>query len=141
MTVRKFTMAAAALALCMPMAAWAAKPGNQGQSTHHGQSAQGQSAHQDHGGQRQSSTTRARRQMGCPPGLAKRHNGCVPPGQWRRGDRLPASWGGHYVRYSQLPYSYRSQNRYDSSNRYIYSNNRVFVVDAATRVIERVFGL
>ena len=141
MTVRKFTMAAAALALCAPMAAWADKPGNQGQSGQHGQSAQGQSAHQDRGGQRKASTTRARRQTGCPPGLAKRNNGCVPPGQWRRGDRLPTNWTGGYSRYSQLPYAYRSRNPYDSSNRYIYRDNRVFVVDAATRVIERVFGL
>lgn len=141
MTIRNFTMAAAALALCAPMAAWAAKPGNQGHSGQHGQSAQGQSAHQDHGGQRKASSVRARRPMGCPPGLAKRNNGCTPPGQWRRGDRLPSSWVGQYVRYSQLPDSYRSRNRYDSTNRYIYRDNRVYVVDAASRVIESIFGL
>lgn len=140
MTVRNFTMAAAALALCAPMAAWAAKPGNHGQSAQHGQGAQGQSAHQDHGDKRNANRVQARRPTGCPPGLAKRNNGCVPPGQWRRGDRLPTNWGGQYVRYSQLPDSYRSQNPYDSSNRYVYRNNRVYVVDAATRVIESVFG-
>lgn len=141
MTIRNFTMAAAALTLCAPMAAFAANPGNHGQSGQHGQSAQGQSAHQDHGDKRKASRVQARRQTGCPPGLAKRNNGCVPPGQWRRGDRLPTSWGGQYVRYSQLPDAYRSRNRYDSSNRYVYQNNRVYVVDAATRVIESVFGL
>lgn len=141
MTVRKFTMAAAALALCAPIAAWADKPGNHGQSGQHGQSAQGQSAHQDHGDRGKAGSMRARRQTGCPPGLAKRNNGCVPPGQWRRGDHLPSTWGGHYVRYSQLPGAYRSRYPYDSSNRYVYTNNRVYVIDAATRVIESVFGL
>lgn len=141
MTVRKFTMAAAALALCAPMAAWADKPGNHGQSGQHGQSAQGQSAHRDHGDKRKGRSALARRQTGCPPGLAKRNNGCVPPGQWRRGDHLPTNWNGGYVRYSQLPDAYRSRYPYDSSNRYIYRDNRVYVIDAATRVIESVFGL
>ena len=141
MTIRKFTMAAAALALCAPMAVWAAKPGNHGQSSQHGQSAQGQSAHRDHDGDRRVGKARGRRAMGCPPGLAKRNNGCVPPGQWRRGDHLPTNWDGRFSRYSQLPDSYRSRNPYDSSNRYVYNNNRVYVVDAATRVIKSVFGL
>ena len=84
---------------------------------------------------------RARRAKGCPPGLAKRNNGCIPPGQWRRGDRLPSSWDGQYMRYSQLPYSYRSRNPYDSTDRYIYRDNRVYVVNPVTRVISAIFGL
>ncbi|WP_309751763.1 hypothetical protein [Novosphingobium sp.] len=138
MTVRKFLMASAALALCTPIVAMAEKPGTHGQ---HAQNGQGQVAQGNHGGKRQVRAVRDLRSKACPPGLAKKHNGCLPPGQWRRGDRLPDSWLRNYVRYGQLPYSYRSRYQYDSSNRYIYRDNRVFVIDAASRVIQSIFGL
>ena len=137
MTIRKFAFAAAAFALCAPVAAMAEKPGNQNQ---HAQSGHGQKAKGHKGNKRQVRALRDIRSKACPPGLAKKNTGCLPPGQWRKGDRLPNSWLGQYVRYGQLPTSYRSRYDYDSSNRYIYRDNRVYVVDAASRVIESIFG-
>jgi Ni/Co efflux regulator RcnB len=138
MTIRTVTFAAAALALCAPAVGMAQGHSDHGQNT---QGSHGDSMHDNQNRGRSTRTDRARGRQMCPPGLRKKNTGCLPPGQWRRGDRLPSSWDGQFVRYSQLPYSYRSRNRFDSTNRYIYRDNRVYVVDAATRVIERVFGL
>ena len=138
MTIRRFVLASAALALCTPVVALAEKPGNQNQ---HAQSGHGQKAKGYKVGKRQIRASRDIRSKACPPGLAKKNTGCMPPGQWRKGDRLPDSWLGQYVRYGQLPSSYRSRYDYDSSNRYIYRDNRVFVIDAASRVVQSIFGL
>lgn len=138
MSIRKFVLASAALALCTPVIAMAEKPGTNNQ---HAQSGHGQKAKSNHSGKRHVRALRDIRSKACPPGLAKKNTGCLPPGQWRKGDRLPDSWVRNYVRYGQLPYSYRSRYDYDSSNRYIYRDNRVFVIDAASRVVQSIFGL
>ena len=138
MIIHKFLLASAALALCTPVVAMAEKPGNHNQ---HAQSGHGQQMQGKHRNKRQIRASRDLRSKACPPGLAKKHNGCMPPGQWRKGDRLPDSWVGQYVRYGQLPTSYRSRYQYDSSDRYIYRDNRVFVIDAASRVVQSIFGL
>lgn len=137
MLKRTFALGAA-LALAMPGGALA--NGHKGHGNH-GQSAQGSHAQGDHARKKDKRAHRTARGQVCPPGLRKKNPGCMPPGQWRKGDRLPSSWTGHYVRYGQLPYSYRNRYRDDRTNRYVYSDNRVFVVDAASRVIESVFGL
>ena len=88
MSIRKFAFAAAALALCAPVAAMAEKPGKHDQ---HAQSGHGQKAKGHKGHKRQVHALRDIRSKACPPGLAKKNTGCLPPGQWRKGDRLPNS--------------------------------------------------
>jgi len=82
--------------------------------------------------------------QGCPPGLAKKHNGCQPPGQARhgfyRGEYLPDGFS-RYTAYSDIPLRYRSRIRYGDRYRYIYQDNRVYVVDPATRLIRDIVDL
>lgn len=130
----------AALALAVPGIALA-----NGQNGHGNQGNHAGSVHQkgDHakGKGKDHRVKRTARGKVCPPGLQKKNPGCLPPGQWRKGDRLPDSWTGQFLRYGQLPYSYRNRYRDDGTNRYLYRDNRVIVVDAATRVIENIIGL
>ncbi|HEX8527851.1 hypothetical protein [Allosphingosinicella sp.] len=83
----------------------------------------------------------------CPPGLAKRTPACVPPGQARRtfrqGQRVPASYRD-YVAYQdllgRLPESYRDDIP-AGDYRYIYDDDRVYVVNARTRLISSIINI
>lgn len=110
----RFTLAFAAAALALAGPAQAKEGNGQG----HGQ----------HG-------PAPKRLKACPPGLAKKHTGCLPPGQWRKGDQLPAEWAAHYLAYAALPDFYRSRYEDDARRRYVYRDGRVFVIHAVTRVI------
>lgn len=128
MTLRTAAIVGAALALALPGAAMANGHGQQGHANHadmaHAKPMKNTKTMRAHG-----------RFKACPPGLAKKNAGCLPPGQWRKGDRLPSSWVSQYVRYRELPRFYRERTAFNPSYRYIYRDNRVTIVDAATRVI------
>ena len=76
----------------------------------------------------------------CPPGLAKKRNGCVPPGQvgrnWERGYRMPNDYA--YTGYEQIPVRYRDQYDLDRDYNYVYRDNRIYVIDRRTSLIERI---
>jgi hypothetical protein len=80
----------------------------------------------------------------CPPGLAKKTPACMPPGQanrmFREGQRLPAGYDS-YTDYNSIPEMYRSRVPYMDSNRYIYRDDRVYIVDPATRAVTRIIDL
>lgn len=80
----------------------------------------------------------------CPPGLAKKDPACVPPGQARRmfeqGQRVPLGYD-FYTDYNAIPLPYRSQVPYTDGYRYIYRDNRVYIVDPATRLVTRIIDL
>lgn len=83
----------------------------------------------------------------CPPGLANRTPACVPPGQARRtlreGQRIPASYGdfvGYQDLLGRLPESYRDDIP-TGDYRYVYSGDKVYVVDARTRLIRDVINI
>ena len=122
---------AAALALMLPGAALAKEKQGQGQGQ-----GQDHSQHAEHGQQgSQSRGARAKRPKACPPGLAKKNTGCLPPGQWKKGDRLPDSWVAHFIAYGALPQFYRSRFGDDRRHRYLYRDGKVFVIDAVTHVV------
>ena len=83
----------------------------------------------------------------CPPGLANRTPACVPPGQARRafrqGQYVPRTYRD-YVAYQdllgRLPESYRDDIP-TGDYRYIYRDDRVYVVDARTRLISRIIDI
>jgi hypothetical protein len=142
MTIRPAAVLAAAAILALPAAALA-KPENPGkpQQANH---AQGHADHAQHGaanttgkGKSKAKPTAGNRYngMACPPGLAKKPQACIPPGQLRKGDRLPDSWASRYSRYDALPDFFRSRYPLDSRYRYVQNEGRVLVVDAATRAI------
>lgn len=135
MTFRTLALGTA-LAISLPLAALAA-PGNSGGHGNHGQG-QGQRNSGGHGGNHDHHPMTGGNQHNgapCPPGLAKKSPACVPPGQWKRGDILPTSWAGSYTRYSSLPEIFRSRYADRRDRRYVYQNDRVFVVDVASRAI------
>jgi len=76
----------------------------------------------------------------CPRGLAKKNNNCLPPGQvgrnWTRGYRVPN--GYDYTAYNNIPVRYRDQYRLDRNYNYVYRDNRIYVVDRRTSLIERI---
>jgi hypothetical protein len=78
----------------------------------------------------------------CPPGLAKKSPACIPPGQAKRsfaaGQRLPSGY-----RYVPVPQQYIGQiPNYDPNlYRYYYGDNRVYVVNPTTSLIDRVIDL
>jgi hypothetical protein len=138
MSIRKLTLSAAALALALPGAAFA-------KAENHAAHQSGK-AHAGHG--KTVTTTRTVKRVStgkryagqaCPPGLGKKYPGCIPPGQWRKGNRVPQGWSTYYVRYDRLPDYYR--NRYDMNPgyRYMYQDGRVLVIDAVTRAIVDIF--
>jgi hypothetical protein len=140
MPIRSATLAALALALALPSTA-TAKPENKGQlqAAGHGQ---GHTDHAQHGGDNAKGKAKGKAGAGnrhnglaCPPGLARKPQACIPPGQLRKGDRLPDSWASHYSRYDSLPDFFRSRYRLDSRYRYVQNEGRVLVVDAASRAI------
>lgn len=120
-------LAATAFALALPGTALA----NNGGAGHaqHGVAGHGK-AHQGNAAPPKKARARA-----CPPGLARQNPGCLPPGQWRKGDRLPDSWIAHYIAYAALPDFYRTRHPARPGYRYLYRDNRVFVIDATTRVV------
>lgn len=138
-----------AAAIALPGAAMA-KPGN---GHGHGNSA---TAHAEHGDLRRDRDMRHDRDnddrrdrihrssqyngQACPPGLARKSPRCVPPGQWKKGDRLPSGWDRQYTAYGSLPAYYRDRYAVNDGYRYIYRNDRVYVVDAVTRAILDVIG-
>lgn len=128
MIIRSTALAIAALVLAAPGASLARNHGH-GQSDEKGKASKSQSTTS---GKARPGPQRAKP---CPPGLAKKNTGCLPPGQWRKGDRLPDAWAAQFIAYATLPDFYRSRYPVRSSHRYIYRDERVFVVDAVTRVI------
>ena len=80
-------------------------------------------------------------QGGCPPGLARKSPACVPPGQAKKqlkvGERLPKDYKG-YTPYSQIPRDLRRQHGLTVGDRYVYRDERLYRVDAKTRVVEQV---
>ncbi len=123
----RFTLAFAAAALALAGPAQAKEGNGQGHGQH------GSQAHGGHGAGQHGPAPK--RLKACPPGLAKKHTGCLPPGQWRKGDQLPAEWAAHYLAYAALPDFYRSRYEDDARRRYVYRDGRVFVIHAVTRVI------
>jgi len=136
----------AALACTVPGIALSGPPGSQGNQGGHGNHAD----HANHSGHSQSGQGQGNANkhkpakanggnkyngQACPPGLAKKNPGCVPPGQWKKGDRLPESWAGHYSAYGNLPQIFRDRYANRTDRRYVYQNDKVFVVDAASRAV------
>ncbi|HEX4847877.1 MAG TPA: hypothetical protein VFV30_07010 [Novosphingobium sp.] len=117
-------LAAAALAFALPSAVQAKANGN----------GRGQGAHAGHGPAAKK-PPKAARAKPCPPGLAKKNTGCLPPGQWRKGDRLPEAWAVQFIAYAALPDFYRSRYPAQDGRRYLYRDGRVFVIDAVTRTV------
>lgn len=138
MTIRRLTFAAAALALCAPAAGMAQSRNDHGQNS---QGNHGRTTQDNHDRSGSTWTNRGRGRQVCPPGLRNKDRGCLPPGQWRRGDRVDRNWDGQYVSYSRLPYSYRRYHRMDTRSRYIYRENRIYVINPVSRVIVAIFGL
>lgn len=133
MILRRTALAIAALVLALPGASLAKEQG-------HGPSGKHSKAHQSQTHRNQAHAPKParpgpQRAKPCPPGLAKKHTGCLPPGQWRKGDRLPDSWAVQFIAYAALPDFFRSRYPVRSGHRYLYRDDRVFVVDAVTRVI------
>lgn len=127
MTIRSLSLALGALAMALPLAAQA---GN-GRGPDHSQ--HGQQGH--HPKVNHPKAAKIKRAKACPPGLAKKNTGCLPPGQWKKGDQLPAEWAAQYLRYGALPDFFRSRHDLDPNRRYLYRDDRVFVIDAVTRTI------
>lgn len=80
----------------------------------------------------------------CPPGLAKKTPACVPPGQAKRmfneGQRIPYGYN-YFTDYDDIPEAYRTRVPYSDDYRYIYRDDRVYVVDPATRVVRSIIDL
>ncbi len=80
----------------------------------------------------------------CPPGLAKKTPACIPPGQAKRlfneGQRVPYGYD-YFSRYDQIPERYRTRIPYSQNSRYIYRDDRVYVVDPATRLVTSIIDL
>ena len=136
MSIRIFLMGAAALAMAAPGVA-TADPGKGRGGAH--KAAQ---AHSGHGKASKHVRSSKRASTGyryagkvCPPGLAKKYPGCIPPGQWKKGYRIPATWSNYYVGYDRLPDYYRDRYEMNPDYRYMYRDNRVYVIDAITRSI------
>ena len=77
----------------------------------------------------------------CPPGVAKKNNGCLPPGQAKKvfaqGQRVPTGYN-YYTDFDNIPQQYRTQYNLDPTQRYIYRDDRIYVVDPRTSLIQRV---
>lgn len=144
MKFQTLVLGAAALALVVPGTAIAAGPANQASQNPQVNRAD-HSIHggQPHVGQGNASKHKSARANGgnkyagkpCPPGLAKKNPGCVPPGKWKRGDRLPEGWAGRYSAYRTLPQVFRERYANRADRRYVYQNGKVFVINAANRAV------
>lgn len=136
MSIRIFLMGAAALAMAAPTVTMA-DPGKPKSGSN-----RAAKAHTGHGKESKSSRSTRRASTGyryagkaCPPGLAKKYPGCIPPGQWKKGNRIPSGWSNYYVTYDRLPEYYRDRYEMNPDYRYLYRNDRVYVIDAITRSI------
>lgn len=139
MSIRILLMGAAALAMAAPTVSLA-DPGK-----HHDGGHGSMKAHAGHG--KASKQVRPSKRMStgnryagkaCPPGLAKKYPGCIPPGQWKKGYRIPSTWSNYYVNYDRLPDFYRDRYEMNPDYRYMYRDGRVYVIDAITRSIVNV---
>ena len=139
MSIRILLMGAAALAMAAPTVSLA-DPGKNHGGGHHSMKAH--SGHGNAGKQVRSSKrmSTGNRYAGkaCPPGLAKKYPGCIPPGQWKKGYRIPSTWSDYYVGYDRLPEFYRDRYEMNPDYRYMYRDGRVYVIDAITRSIVNV---
>lgn len=136
MSIRIFLMGAAAFAMATPSITLA-DPGKHSGGAHHAAK-----AHGDHGKAYKATRTYKRVSTGnryagkaCPPGLANKYPGCIPPGQWKKGYRIPSGWSNYYVGYDRLPDFYRNRYEVNPGYRYLYRDDRVYVIDAITRSI------
>lgn len=136
MSIRIFLMGAAALAMAAPSIALA-DPGKRDGGPHHAAKAHGGQgkAHKSTRSYKRLSTGNRYAGKACPPGLAKKYPGCIPPGQWKKGYRIPSGWSNYYVGYDRLPDYYRDRYEVNPGYRYLYRDDRVYVIDAITRSI------
>lgn len=136
MSIRIFLMGAAALAMAAPTAVLA-DPGKHRGAAHQAAKAHGGKAKAGKAGRSDKRASTGNRYAGkaCPPGLAKKYPGCIPPGQWKKGYRIPSSWADYYIGYDRLPDFYRDRYEMNRDYRYLYRDDRVYVVDAITRSI------
>ena len=139
MSIRILLMGAAALAMSSPTVSLA-DPGKH-RSGGHGS----MKAHAGHGkagkqvrSPKRMSTGNRYAGKACPPGLAKKYPGCIPPGQWKKGYRIPSTWSDYYVGYERLAEFYRDRYEMNPDYRYMYRDGRVYVIDAITRSIVNV---
>ena len=132
MTRKVLFLSSALLVLTLSAAAHAGPDNGRGQSSNHGNQAS-----QSHAGQHHTTVVKVKvkRAKPCPPGLAKKNTGCLPPGLWRKGDRLPDTWVSQFVPYGSLPDFYRNRYPIDPNSRYLYRDGRVVVVNAVTHII------
>ncbi|MDE2437043.1 MAG: hypothetical protein KGM49_12350 [Sphingomonadales bacterium] len=148
MTLKLAVLGVAAFALAVPTLALADPPPGHGHGNHdqdryddggRGRDDDGYRGrgHGHHGKSHANADNRWGGQ-GCPPGLARKNPGCLPPGQWRKGDRLPDGWTRYYTPYDRLPDYYRSHYGQNRDYRYMYRDDRVYVVDAITRAIVNI---
>lgn len=139
MSIRILLMGAAALALAAPTASMADPGKNRGggHSSMKAHSGHGKANKQARSSTRMSTGNRYARKA-CPPGLAKKYPGCIPPGQWKKGYRIPSTWSDYYVGYDRLPDFYRDRYDMNPDYRYMYRDGRVYVIDAITRSIVNV---
>ena len=128
MILRSTALSIAALILAAPAAALAKDHGH----SHSGKQGNMHKSKNAGSGKARPGPQRAKP---CPPGLTKKNTGCLPPGQWRKGDRLSDAWVAQFIAYAALPDFYRSRYAVRPGHRYIYRDERVFVVDAVTRII------
>lgn len=139
MSIRILLMGAAALAMAAPTVSLADPGQNRGGG--HGS----MKAHAGHGKAGKHARSSKRMSTGnryagkaCPPGLAKKYPGCIPPGQWKKGYRIPSTWSDYYVGYDRLSEFYRDRYEMNPDYRYMYRDGRVYVIDAITRSIVNV---
>lgn len=129
MSIRIFLMSAAALAMTAPSVVLA-DPGQHRSGAH-------KAAKADKSSRNSKRVSTGNRYAGkaCPPGLAKKYLGCIPPGQWKKGYRIPTGWSNYYIGYDRLPDYYRNRYEVNPGYRYLYRDDRVYVIDAITRSI------
>ncbi len=129
MSIRIFLMSAAALAMAAPSVVLA-DPGQHRSGPH-------KAAKADKSNRNSKRVSTGDRYAGkaCPPGLAKKYPGCIPPGQWKKGYRIPTGWSNYYIGYDRLPDYYRNRYEVNPGYRYLYRDDRVYVIDAITRSI------
>lgn len=139
MSIRTILMAAAALAMAAPTISLADPGKNRGggHSSTKAHSGHGKASKQVRSSKRMNTGYRYAGKA-CPPGLAKKYPGCIPPGQWKKGYRIPSTWSDYYVGYDRLPEYYRDRYEMNPDYRYMYRDGRVYVIDAITRSIVNV---
>ena len=92
MSIRIILLGAAALTMATPSMTMA-DPGKHRSGAHHAAKAPGKGK-ATHSHKRVSTGNRYAGKA-CPPGLAKKYPGCIPPGQWKKGYRIPSGWASY----------------------------------------------